>query len=322
MVDGERLAAAASGLLAMTERRYTDALADAMTAQNGVRLASATEADAVRLFRLASYDRIFPASRLGVLHRDTLTGLGIRPGAQKNVALYLSDRPLKDAEPFCARVRVPERVLLVSRPVGGYTDFVSLFEVTGCAQHAAFTSPETRPAFARAGDRAARAAWALLFRNLLVDPDWIAEHTGADDKYLAAAALHRCYLVRRDAGLAVYEEALLAGRTSLAAAPAAFEEAIDEATRVANGRAGYLRAVGSFQSADALRAWALEVLLRDRLKTRFGRRWWASGAAGNMLKEIWSSGSEYSVDELAVELELGTVSLDPLEADLLEGIAA
>jgi hypothetical protein len=64
------------------------------------------------------------------------------------------------------------------------------------------------------------------------------------------------------------------------------------------------------------------VLLRDRLKTRFGRRWWTSRAAGDLLKEIWSTGNEYSCDDLAAELELGAISLDALEADLLGGIAA
>lgn len=77
-----------------------------------------------------------------------------------------------------------------------------------------------------------------------------------------------------------------------------------------------------FYVADYLRAWALEVLVREHLKTRFGNRWWSSRAAGALLRELWATGSEYSADEIAAELGLGPICFEPLADDLRRGMAA
>jgi hypothetical protein len=58
--------------------------------------------------------------------------------------------------------------------------------------------------------------------------------------------------------------------------------------------------------------------LRDYLKVRFGSRWWEHREAGDLLKEIWSAGAEYNAAEIASELGLGAVTLDALEAEIVE----
>jgi hypothetical protein len=121
--------------------------------------------------------------------------------------------------------------------------------------------------------------------------------------------------------MVVYEEELRAGRGSLGSARERYVEAMLDATRVRPAAAEYLADIDDgFYAADYLRAFALEVQLRDLLKTRFGRRWWRSRPAGDLLKELWATGNEYTADDLAAELGLGALSFDALEHDIVEGL--
>ncbi len=321
-VDYAALAQSCRGLLAATERAYVEALEPALADRAGVRPADATRADALHTFRLADFAAAFPGPRMPAVYRSALAGLGIRTGAQENVRLDLAERATKSPRPFCSPIRVPEEVVLALRPTGGYQDYRALMHEAGHAQHFGFTSPETRVAFARAGDPALSEAYAFLFQNLLLEPEFLGEHFGAGGvrALLAVVRLERAYLVRRKAGKLLYEEALHASG-SLAGARARFAEALLEATRVRVPEAEYLADVDDgLYVASYLRAFALEVQLRDHLKTRFGRRWWQSRPAGDLLKELWSTGTEYTADDLAAELGLGAISFDPLEADLVEGL--
>jgi hypothetical protein len=68
----------------------------------------------------------------------------------------------------------------------------------------------------------------------------------------------------------------------------------------------------SFYSANYVRAWAFEVLLRDHLMTRFGSYWWRSRRAGRFMKELWELGDRYTADEIAVLIGIGPISFGPL----------
>ena len=58
--------------------------------------------------------------------------------------------------------------------------------------------------------------------------------------------------------------------------------------------------------------------MREHLRMRFGRSWWRRRAAGDLLKELWATGSEYSPEELSSQLGLDAPTLDVLEMDLAE----
>lgn len=311
-------------LLDETERPYVDALEPVLITRAGVRLADAARADALRAFRFAEFDRAFASARMATVYRDVLNGLDIRPGAQANVRLDLEDRPTKSARPFCAPIRVPDDVVLVVRPAGGYQDYCGLLHETGHAQHFGFTSPETKVAFARAGDFATSETYAFLFEGLLREDEFIAERfpLGRASALRALAGVERAYLVRRYAGLMLYQERLHS-TAALGDARERYVETSEDATHVRASSAEYLADVDDgLYVADYLRAFALEVQVRDHLKTRFGHRWWAARRAGELLKELWSTGNEYSADELAAELGLGEISFDPLVEDLLGGLGA
>jgi hypothetical protein len=65
-----------------------------------------------------------------------------------------------------------------------------------------------------------------------------------------------------------------------------------------------------FYSAAYLRAWAFEASLREYLKTRYGRRWWASRKCGDELIDLWNTSSRYTVEELARLIGFGEISFE------------
>ena len=52
--------------------------------------------------------------------------------------------------------------------------------------------------------------------------------------------------------------------------------------------------------------------MREHLRSRHGRRWFASRAAGEELIDIWNTASRYRVEELARSVWGGELSFDLL----------
>ena len=64
-----------------------------------------------------------------------------------------------------------------------------------------------------------------------------------------------------------------------------------------------------FESAEYVRGWILECMLRQYLCSIYGKDWFRSRSAGGFLKEIWETGLLYSAYELC--REIGFSELDP-----------
>jgi hypothetical protein len=99
---------------------------------------------------------------------------------------------------------------------------------------------------------------------------------------------------------------------------ASYSDLLSEATRFRRSPALYLTDVDDgFYSAAYLRAWSFEVALREHLRTRWGRRWWASRKAGDELIDLWNTSSRYTVEELASLIGFGELSFDLLADSLI-----
>jgi hypothetical protein len=61
-----------------------------------------------------------------------------------------------------------------------------------------------------------------------------------------------------------------------------------------------------------LRALAFSFVLREHLRVRFGRHWWNVPKAADDLIDLWSTASQYSVEELAISLSGSELSFDML----------
>jgi hypothetical protein len=69
-----------------------------------------------------------------------------------------------------------------------------------------------------------------------------------------------------------------------------------------------------------LRARIFAAGVREHLRSRHGRRWFASREAGGELIDVWNTASRYRAEELARLLWGGDLSFDLLADASLEGL--
>ena len=308
------IAAQATALLSDTEPVYSSRLDEVLRRELGLTVDQAERSDALYLSHLTRFDDRFPSDMMLGIYSETMAGLGIAVNSQRNIAIDSEPRPRKNPRAFCMPISVPGDVRLVIRPVGGQSDYQALLHESGHAQHYGWSSEQLSPEFKYTGDYALTETYAFLFNHLISDGDWLAGFLGLTDnsEFVRSVMLARLVSVRRYVAKLAYERELHADE-NLARSAELYAELQTGATRFKAEPAEFLFDLDdSFYSASYLRAWAFEVSLREYLKTRFGRRWWASPRAGDKLKEMWETGDRYTADEMAAQMGIGPISFDPL----------
>jgi hypothetical protein len=326
-VDLQSLAAAAGAFLERTEAAYMSRLARwaAFELSDGAR-GAADYADQFFFARAARFDSYFSARDFRALYKDALDALGVRVESQSNLQVDDSRRPLKEMRTECFAVSPPEDVRLVVGTREAGLDFYRLsLREGGRAQMFAWASRDTAaryPEFVRAPDAATEEGHGLLLACLLCEPSWLAERRGMRASEVAEvagrAALLELYEVRRECARLLHALALDAAKGARS------EQLAENYAALLGGATGFRHhaatalheADGWFQSATTLRARLFAAGFGEHLRTRHGRRWFASRAAGDELIDVWNTASRYSVEELARLVWGGALSFD-LTADTL-----
>lgn len=326
--DYERLAASASSFLEQTEAAYTSALARAVARDlPGVAFDDLQHADYFSFQRMTHLDSFFPAQDLMATYSAAMKSLGIRVEQQRNIHVDAEARPFKNPRAACFRIHPPDDVRLLIAPVGGAYDYTVLFHEAGHAQHFGWSSRELcrqHPEFLYAPDHGTGEGQAFLLSHLFQDTGWLLEHRSdvgptQAREIVRSLALLTCCNIRRRCASHNYEIELH-GHFQLRSEQLAanHSDAISQATRFRRSPALYLADVDDgFYSAAYLRAWAFEVTLREHLRTRYGRRWWASRKAGDELIDLWNTSSRYTVEELARLIGFGEISFELLAESLI-----
>lgn len=329
--DYEELSRACNRLLQRTEAAYMSALSSAIARDlPGVSLDELEQADHFFFERMARLDPLFTADDLLSTYAAAMKSLGIRVDQQQNIIIDAEPRPFKNPRAACLRVDPPKDVRLLISPIGGAYDYRTLFHEAGHAQHLGWTSRELaarHPEFVYAPDYATTEAYAFLFQHLFLDGHWFGEHRSILTKEQArdavrALALRTTYTVRRFCAKLSYELALHdSPRVRSEQLGSTYATLQFEATGFRRSPALYLTDVDDeFYVAAYLRAWAFEAGLREHLRTRYGRRWWAERKVGDELIDLWNTSSRYSVEELAHLIGLGEISFDLLADTLVEAL--
>jgi hypothetical protein len=329
--DYKRLAQSTDAFLARTEDPYKSALSRAVARDlPEVPFNDLQHADFFYFERMARLDPFFPAEDLLTTYAAAMEGLGIHVEQQKNIHIDTQARPFKNPRAACFRISPPNDVRLLVAPIGGPYDYAVLFHEAGHAQHFAWASPDLvkrNPEFIYAPDYATTEGFAFLFNHLFHDAAWLMEHRPITTESQARAVAHdrallTLHQVRRFCAKLKYEIELHDSpqirSPNLASTYAALQT---EATAFRRSPALYLTDVDNgFYAAAYLRAWAFEAGLREHLRTRHGRRWWASRKAGDELRDLWNTSSRYTVEELARLIGFGEVSFDLLADTLISTI--
>ncbi|MDO8213807.1 hypothetical protein [Conexibacter sp. CPCC 206217] len=346
--DLEALSDGTAQFLAATDAAYAGVVEPALARVVGVGLGDFARADLPWFFRARVDDDAFPAERPLEAYGATLAGLGLEPTAGGRIALDVEARPRKSPRAFCVPVRAPQDVRLVVAPVGGRDDYVALLHEGGHAQHYAHVEPALPFEFRQLGDNAVTEAFAFLFDHLTEDPRWLRRRLGVgsggrgaaagagaagsgsrgavastaaerdDDPLAVHARAARLVYLRRYCGKLAYESVAHGEAPPDDAALAdVYSRSLSSAVGVAWPSATYLADLDpGFYVAAYLRAWALETHLRRWLEQRFGPDWFATPAAGELLRGLWADGQRLSAEELLHTLTGEQLDLAVLVADL------
>jgi len=283
-----------------------------------VPLEEARTCDIIALFRGSQFDPLFPQESMMPVLSSTLVGLGIDTARQENLEVDTESRALKTPRAFCAPIRIPEEVKLVTKPIGGPDDYASLLHEAGHAEHFVHVDPGLPFSYKRLGDNSVTEGYAFLFQYLLLNEDWLQRSLGIKDsaEYIRLERFRKLWLLRRYASKLLYEQELynhldgaereyvniLGGRLGVAIAPENYLADTDDA----------------FYCAKYLRAWILEAQLRHWLEEQFGRTWFAAKEAGQYLASLWKRGQELRAEELAREMGYDGLQPEYLMAELVE----
>lgn len=293
-------------VLTGTEDAYLEHLGYQARERLGVEPERLARADAEWLQRMAWLDDHF---RLGPVldgvRRDLETlGLPIQEGSR--VRLDLEDRALKEPRSFCAPIRVPDEIVLVLSPSGGWPDCDSLMHELGHALHFAYTDASMPFEYRALGDGAVTEAYALLFELLSLERPWLERTAGlggeALEEYLLLAGFLLLYRLRTQAARLLYEVELLDARDE-EGMPERYEEMMTGATGFHHDPRTYLEEVQpGFWVARQLRGWMLRAILHGVLRDRYDRDWFRNPSAGPFLRELFSEGQREDASRLAAEL--------------------
>ncbi|MBS1791921.1 MAG: hypothetical protein JST85_29715 [Acidobacteria bacterium] len=316
-LDFGKLETAAEKILEKTESRYVAALAPFVMREVGTSLDEATSADLPFLKRYTRFDAFFPRESLLRIYRELCANFGFNADKQSNVELDAASRPGKQLQAFCSPIRIPDEIKLVVSGQSGQWNYRSFFRAAGQAQSAAWTSRNIPSEFQRGADTAVPIAWGMLLENLMLEESWLTTAFGFVEsaEFRHALSLLRLLEVRRQAAKLQYELEFHSGKLT-GGIGERYAELMTEAVRMHFDEAECFRVINDdFRPANVLRAAAFEAQLRDFLKTQFGSRWWASRRAGEMLIDLWNTGQEYSVEELAAMIGLGELDFECLHIE-------
>ncbi len=299
-IDFTALAGQTEAFLAATESDYESTVEPRLQAELGIGFDQLARADLMAFFRAPSLDELFPEEQLIATFDATLTGLGLQNGSPGNVIVDAEPRPKKSPRAFCAPVRVPEEVYLVLTRIGGREDYETLMHEAGHAEHFSHVDPALPVEYRYLGDNSVTEGFAFLFQHLTEDPVWLEHRLGIGDPgpVVEQARASKLVFLRRYCAKIGYELELQ-GEGDVDGLDDLYAQRLSDAVHVDWPKASWLSDVDPFFYVAAyLRAWALETHLRRELHERFGELWFEDPGAGELLRELWSTGQRERADEL------------------------
>jgi|GEM_PF-1671828 len=288
-----------------------------------------SELSHLHMLRILNADSLgYPMTESQILKvlEDLLEPLGLWEQVGRSIRLDAASRPGKAATSRCVPLRVPQEIHVMLQPNGGLSSLEAALHEMGHALQLAHADPSLPYPYRHLPrSYSLSECFAFLFDGLTGNPGFLMDYLGLSQEEAVSQSLEkglkRLYVVRRYAGKLLFQ--LLY-----------FSQGEDErdlsSYRLLMGRATGLRyepeealmeLEEDLYSADYLRAWAGEVILREHLRSLFGECWYASRDAGEYLKLLWSSGEREDLELLTRKIGCSPLETKVLSKDL-EGILA
>ena len=299
------------GVLTKLQDRYTEQFRVSVESALGIPFEQAGCWDIPYWLNKNDERRIFTETALIPVVKTTIEEFGIQPERSDSVAQDTDRRPGKDSRPFCIPIRIPHEIKVVLLPESGFRQFAALLHESGHACHFAWTSASLPVEHRIWGDRALTESYGFLLEYLIRNPRWLMRMFSFKNpgNFLRFQPLYRMYLIRRHAAGLCFALRLHDGQ-NLDNMSEVYAETMRSYTGLQYCPESWLNELANgFESADYVRGWILECMLREHLRSKYGSDWFMNRSAAGFLKEIWETGQLYRADELC--REIGFRELDP-----------
>jgi hypothetical protein len=317
-VDLPAWARSAGGFLERSASAWRDALDHGCRAAKVAR-APLRSCGLAHVLALPRWHRYLPHGQVGAAVDRITEAWGVRLADLPGLSLDVQARPYKNPAPRADFVRVPGETRLCLHRRGSADDYLAVFDLGGRALARSFTSQALPLERRRLGDHALELAWGALLQDRLFDPAWAEDGPVAAraQAWLEDARVVRLARLRWCAARVVgeLELAQLDASGDVSRLEDAHVERVREALEIESSPAAQLRDLSALPRAiDELRASCLAAQLAEHLRVVHGRDFWRRRACGELLKELWNTGTTYTAEGLASQLGLGELDVDHLLA--------
>lgn len=305
----------AKDFLLETEGIYISMLKKILRNEIGIDISEAKWHDLAYINRGKTYDAFFPTDKIIEIVQKSIMDMGLDITAGGHIKLLDTKwRKRKSTRAFCAPVKIPEEIYVVTAPLGGLKDYGALLHELGHALHYGYMDKTLPFEYKRLGDASLSEGFASFFDHFIYNPEWLAKYLGfkKNKDYLLAVSFKQLYLLRWYMGELLYEFELrknpdTTGKNKI------YKNIMYDACKVEFPEFMFLAAIDmDFFITRYIRAELFSSLLWDYLENTIGKRWFESKSTGEILKDIWKDGQKYTVDEIATRLgyrKLGYKSL-------------
>jgi hypothetical protein len=295
-IDYSLLRSNMQGFLSETEGIYAALMSRWVEETTGRRLGEIGSHHFSYISRLPQYDQYFRKDKLLGAYEQTLVGMGLDPASQDNIYIDTEDRATKNPRARCYAPDPPEEVHLLIKPVGGLEDYMAFFHEAGHAQHFGNEDPALDYVERNVSTSyALTEIYSFLLEHLTQNRVWLTGVVGlpeetarevTDHAKLAELFLVRRYAAKLNYELDFFEDPLAEGRNRQL-----YTTTLSAATHFVYAPQNYLNDMDpSYYSADYLRAWITEAMLRRHLEDTYGEDWFARSEAGKLLRGLWATG--------------------------------
>jgi hypothetical protein len=303
-------------ILDRTESLYLEML-DEFLEPLGIPLGELERHDVLHVLSGNEFDHMFPAEGTWYSLAQATEGLGTVLGATG---------PIRTRAPGCGTahylpVDVPEEVYLFMEPRGGFMDYIRHFGEAGRAMQTGAISPEMPAEYRLLGDPAASESSSFLMQRIISSRPWL-KARGDDEtigRFRRLFYLHRVFELRRLASLLTYE--LRLNSSSLSDAKELHRSIMSENMHFQYGGEDHLmEIIDPFRSSDRIRGFIFEAMLRKALLEKFGEKWCIHPSTREILKELWTSGGKFGLEDLSNCIGYAELDMEPLVEEIEDHI--
>ena len=322
-IDLGSLAGECRDFLYATEGLYRERVLPWVESRLGKPAASVNH---LHMLRLMQWDGMTAASQdSGVprLIKAVLEGLDLEAALGRRIHLDAEARQGKSSISRCVPLSVPEEIYVTLTPMGGFSDLEAALHELGHALQLAHADPALEYPYRHLPrSYGLTECFGFLMEGLAREPEFLARQAHLPESEVETLCAQRrvkqLYVIRRYAGKLLFEREFLPKGEWLNWVD--YPKWMGLATGLAHEPVEALMDLGEeLYAADYLRAWAAEVLLRKHLRDGFGPRWFLSREAGKFLRELWSRGERYGLEELLSFLGLEPPRMGILAEEVSQG---